>query len=112
MELVDFNNRWAYKGSLTTPPCTSFVYWNVLSTVYPIKEEHLKLFKDQLAKDTVSDLATRGNWRITQDIDNHNVMYISQTGKLSQKLLNFLTGSSAYLNIGAAALSAFVFATI
>ena len=46
MQLVDFNNRWAYKGSLTTPPCTSFVYWNVLSTVYPIKAEHLELFKN------------------------------------------------------------------
>jgi hypothetical protein len=41
MELVDMNNRWAYKGSVTTPPCSTFVYWNVLSTVYPIKEEHL-----------------------------------------------------------------------
>ena len=37
MELVDLDNRWAYKGSGTVPPCTSFVYWNVLSTVYPIK---------------------------------------------------------------------------
>ena len=41
MELVDMNNRWAYKGSVTTPPCSTFVYWNVLSTVYPIKQEHL-----------------------------------------------------------------------
>ena len=46
MELVDFDNRWAYKGSGTTPPCTSFVYWNVLSTVYPIKAEHVELFKN------------------------------------------------------------------
>jgi len=83
MELVDFNNRWAYKGSLTTPPCTSFVYWNVLSTVYPIKAEHLELFKTQLAKGENGDLATLGNWRETQDIDNHNVFYISSSGVFS-----------------------------
>ena len=83
MELVDFNNRWAYKGSLTTPPCTSFVYWNVLSTVYPIKAEHLEQFKTQLAKGEDGDLADLGNWRETQDIDNHNVIYISSAGVFS-----------------------------
>jgi carbonic anhydrase len=36
MELVDFENRWVYKGSVTTPPCATFVYWNVLSTIYPV----------------------------------------------------------------------------
>lgn len=36
MQMVDSNNRWVYKGSVTTPPCGRFVYWNVLSTVYPI----------------------------------------------------------------------------
>lgn len=65
MELVDFNNRWAYKGSLTTPPCTSFVYWNVLSTVYPIKAEHLEQFKTLLAKGEDGELADLGNWRET-----------------------------------------------
>jgi carbonic anhydrase len=36
MEMADFNNRWVYKGSVTTPPCNINVYWNVLSTIYPI----------------------------------------------------------------------------
>ena len=112
MELVDFNNRWAYKGSLTTPPCTSFVYWNVLSTVYPIKAEHLEQFKTLLAKGEDGELADLGNWRETQDVDNHNVIYISSAGVFSQKLINMFRDSSAYLNVGAAALSAFVFATI
>ena len=38
MMLIDTNDRWIYKGSVTTPPCTAFVYWNVLRTVYPISE--------------------------------------------------------------------------
>lgn len=37
MMMVDFNDRWTYKGSVTTPPCARFVYWNVLRKVYPIK---------------------------------------------------------------------------
>lgn len=45
MNMVDFKNRWVYKGSVTTPPCATYVYWNVLSTIYPIKAEHLALYK-------------------------------------------------------------------
>ena len=45
MQMVDNKNRWVYKGSVTTPPCARYVYWNVLSTVYPISRRHLDLFK-------------------------------------------------------------------
>jgi len=37
MELIDLNNRYVYRGSLTTPLCATDVYWNVVATVYPIK---------------------------------------------------------------------------
>lgn len=37
MNMVDFDERWVYKGSVTTPPCDTLVYWNVLRTIYPIK---------------------------------------------------------------------------
>lgn len=46
--MVDTNNRWTYRGSVTTPPCAQNVYWNVLKTVYPMKLEHLNQFKGQL----------------------------------------------------------------
>jgi len=36
MEMANFNKRWVYRGSVTTPPCLTDVYWNVLSTIYPI----------------------------------------------------------------------------
>jgi len=45
MALLNTNKRWVYKGSLTTPPCTSVVIFNVLSTVYPIKQRHLQYYK-------------------------------------------------------------------
>jgi len=80
MELVDMNNRWAYKGSVTTPPCSTFVYWNVLSTVYPIKQEHLDQFQAQLARgggETTGSLADIGNWREIQEVDGHDVIYVT-----------------------------------
>jgi len=45
LAVLDTDNRFAYKGSLTYPPCTKRVYWNVLSTVYPIKPAHLAQIK-------------------------------------------------------------------
>jgi carbonic anhydrase len=40
MKYTDMNNRWSYKGSLTTPPCSKTVFFNVLRTVWPIKPKH------------------------------------------------------------------------
>lgn len=41
LQAVDWNNRWSYSGSLTTPNCLTGVQHNVLKTVLPVKEEHI-----------------------------------------------------------------------
>ena len=77
MEMVDGNNRWIYKGSVTTPPCATFVYWNVLSTIYPVSQSQLdKFVNKQLAKGEEGMLDDYGNWREIQAIDKHNVIYL------------------------------------
>ena len=73
MATVNTNQRWIYKGSLTIPPCTKTVMFNVLSTVYPIKERHLKLFRQQLAR---NGLEKTGNWRLVQPINDQDVHYL------------------------------------
>tara|TARA_B110000503_G_C7029198_1_gene363233 strand:- start:348 stop:908 length:561 start_codon:yes stop_codon:yes gene_type:complete len=77
MEMVDNNNRWMYKGSVTTPPCDTYVNWNVLSTIYPVSQANLDLFVEkQLGQDPAGTLAGFGNFREIQTVDDHNVIYI------------------------------------
>jgi len=78
MMMFDMNNRWTYKGSVTTPPCAQNVFWNVLTTVYPIKQKHLDQFKKILA---IDGLLTTGNWREIQPLtDAHNPTILVQGG--------------------------------
>ena len=97
INMVDFNNRWVYSGSVTTPPCARKVFWNELSTVYPIKQRHLDQFKMQLDRDyypenkpsnqdTYRDktLSQVGNYRMIYPVDDHNVKYVTNNG-LSRK---------------------------
>lgn len=64
MTMVDNKNRWSYKGSVTTPPCATNVYWNVLSTIYPVSAKHLAQFKAQLNRGEDGKLDEYGNWRL------------------------------------------------
>ena len=73
MTMVDTRDRWVYSGSVTTPPCAHSVYWNVLRTVYPVKQKYVDGFKNQLAR---GNLEATGNWRVQIPIDEHNVKII------------------------------------
>jgi len=69
---ADLDNRWTYKGSVTTPPCDTFVYWNVAKRIFPIKQAHLDQFKSQMARDNLTS-----NWREIQDVNEHNPKIVS-----------------------------------
>ena len=79
MNMIDTDNRWVYKGTLTTPPCTGFVYWNVLNTVYPISKKHLDQFTAQLARSDEANLDQKGNWRDVTPVDLHGVVRVADT---------------------------------
>ena len=70
MMMVNMRERWVYKGSVTTPPCATYVYWNVLTTIYPIKQSVLDNFKKQLAR--TKDLEKYGNYRLIQKLDKQD----------------------------------------
>ena len=63
MDIIPWSKRWIYKGSMTTPPCDRFVYWNVIDRVFPIKKEHVDLYKAKLAAIGVKTEGKNGNWR-------------------------------------------------
>jgi len=44
VELLDFNRRWTYQGSLTTIPCSEGILWNVIEHVIPITQQTLDKF--------------------------------------------------------------------
>jgi hypothetical protein len=41
--------HYQYHGSLTTPPCTETVIWNVLATPLKISSEHIEQFRGRYA---------------------------------------------------------------
>ena len=65
-----------YSGSVTTPPCATKVMWNVLGNVYPMKKTHLTQYKDFLDANK-SGLSTVGNYRKIQNLNEHNLIYIT-----------------------------------
>jgi hypothetical protein len=41
LNYVEAENRWTYDGSLTTPPCSTKVQWNVVKRVFPLDQKYL-----------------------------------------------------------------------
>ena len=74
MNMANMDTRWVYKGSVTTPPCATTVYWNVCRTVYPIKQKHVDMFMDQLARE--DGLDGYGNFREIQETTSAHDVWI------------------------------------
>jgi carbonic anhydrase len=92
MMMVDFNNRYVYQGSVTTPKCAQKVFWNQIDTIYPIQQRHVEQFKRQLAREVgvyaPNTLAFFGNNRVIQPVDLHNIHYISNPSDPRRRVLN------------------------
>lgn len=44
VQLLKYNSRWTYTGSLTTAPFSEGILWNVVKNVIPIRQSTLDLF--------------------------------------------------------------------
>jgi hypothetical protein len=81
MNMLNTKERWVYQGSLTTPPCTEKVAWNVAKKVYPINGKHLQYFQYLLGKEMRTlqaagvnppNINMNGNYRVVQPIKKQN----------------------------------------
>lgn len=72
LESIDTEHYWTYDGSLTTPPCTEGIVWNVIKQVQPISDAQLKRFTEFLADDP-NFAGGRGNNRGVQDLHGREV---------------------------------------
>lgn len=44
IQLLQYNRRWTYTGSLTTAPFSEGILWNVLEHVIPLRQSTLDMF--------------------------------------------------------------------
>ena len=73
MQIAKTQERFVYTGSLTTPPCTQKVFWNVINRVYPIQPRHLAQFQYLIQQQGRTDyskyqMTYEGNYREIQSI--------------------------------------------
>lgn len=78
VESVDFNDRFVYSGSLTTPPCSEIVSWSVVSTPIPISTAQLDAYKAYFGEGWI------GNARDTQALNNRTVDRINIESLLTE----------------------------
>lgn len=70
-------NLFAYKGSLTTPPCAETVSWRLMSRVATASREQLAAFEALFAKNSAF-AAGRGNNRAVQPRSGRRVWFVRQ----------------------------------
>ena len=88
MDSLDWGNRYAYKGSMTTPPCARYVYWNVIRRVYPVTAAQVAFFREQQQKLSGQE----DNYREVQTGFNADVIYVeSAARKVMATLAAFAT---------------------
>ena len=56
---LDFNHRYHYKGSLTTPPYTEGLFWTVLATPVPVRSETVDLFASHFTSEIAVGASNR-----------------------------------------------------
>jgi len=89
LSLVNTDNRWVYRGSVTTPPCAQNVYWNVMTTIYPIKQEVVDKFKAKLQFASIKE-----NRRVPQPIVDHDVIYLKNNNLAELRMAKGATGAA------------------
>ena len=90
--MVDTNNRWTYEGSLTTPPCSNSVFWNVVRMAYPISKKHMEQFVNQQKRQKGYDLVKTGMHREVQKVDDQEIIFVHDEEEDSRGIIIVVLG--------------------
>lgn len=82
MNVVNFKRRWVYHGSLTTPPCSPVVYWNVIDFIFPIRDIEFEHVKEVMHK-YHHHIGGSTSHRVIQPIRKHGIRYLNSAFEAS-----------------------------
>lgn len=87
---IDQRNFWSYMGSLTQPPCTEGVHWNVLEMVMPVSYDQYNEVRSHFEMDR-SFAGGKGNNRKTQPLNKRKLFYNSNAIQTLSASIGFIT---------------------
>jgi len=80
---LDFTKYWSYDGSLTTPPCSEEVTWNVLKTTQTITAAQLSAFSTVLNANAKTN--GTGNNRVVNPLGSRVLYHEDARANLVEK---------------------------
>lgn len=72
---IDMRKYWSYDGSLTTPPCTEGIKWNVIQQIQPITKRQLEEFTKHFSGN-MEFAKGKGNNRVVQPLQDRTLYYV------------------------------------
>lgn len=80
LDRINFEKRWLYRGSFTTPPCTEGVLFNIIDDVQYILPETLELYRESRSGEEIGDHRCSkcgGNNRVVQPLHDRQLYYVT-----------------------------------
>ena len=83
-EMLHTSHFWNYSGSLTVPPCTEGVVWNIIAEVQPISHRQLKMLasatqrSESLKTNTANPYKSGGNNRAVQPLGDRGLFIFEE----------------------------------
>lgn len=96
MQSTDYSEFWSYDGSLTTPPCTEGIRWNVMRQVMPISSEQAAAWAKALSANEDGTSKVVGNNRVTMPYNDREVVI---AGKPEERWANTRRNATIALGV-------------
>jgi carbonic anhydrase len=96
LKKLDLTKIFHYEGSLTVPPCTENVEWNIIDDPLPISKEQLAMFTRKWSGNP-EFAKGRGNNRKAQLLHSRKIYYLGSLNNVLSKALLIVIGLTTYV---------------